>query len=157
MKISFYYLLGLFLLFVQADIQAQKKKTTAVKPAVFNAADRPKNLSDTALLELVQKQTFRYFWEFGHPVSGMSRERSNVAYDYGDEVVTTGGTGFGIMAMIVAAERKWQPRDSVAARLLKWSNFCQKQIITTAFSHIGSMAQPARSYPLAARMMVAIW
>ncbi|WP_235921098.1 glucoamylase family protein [Foetidibacter luteolus] len=92
----------------------------------FNPLNRPKNLSDTALMELVQKQTFRYFWEFGHPVSGMARERSNRSYDYGDEVVTTGGTGFGVMAMIVAAERKWVPRDSVSARLLKMVNFLLK-------------------------------
>ncbi|KAA0991158.1 glucoamylase family protein [Dyadobacter aurulentus] len=127
MKISFYYILGILLLFAKVDSHAQKKKSaTTTKPAAFNAAERPKNLSDTALLELVQKQTFRYFWEFGHPVSGMSRERSNIAFDYGDEVVTTGGTGFGIMAMIVAAERKWQPRDSVAARLLKMVKFLSK-------------------------------
>ena len=56
----------------------------------------------------------------------MARERSNRSYDYGDEVVTTGGTGFGVMAMIVAAERKWQPRDSVAARLLKMVKFLAK-------------------------------
>ncbi|WP_298296341.1 glucoamylase family protein [Hydrotalea sp.] len=83
-------------------------------------------LSDTALLDLVQQQTFKYFWDFAHPVSGMARERSNVAYDYGDEVVTTGGTGFGIMAMIVAADRKWLPRDTIAARLLKMIRFLSK-------------------------------
>ena len=115
----------IFLCCVSFQLSAQKKKTIATS-ATFNPADRPKNLSDTALLELVQKQTFRYFWDFGHPVSGMARERSNRSYDYGDEVVTTGGTGFGIMAMIVAAERKWQPRDSVAARLLKMVNFLFK-------------------------------
>lgn len=105
---------------------AQKKKIIGLKQQAFNPVNRQLNLSDTALMELVQKQTFRYFWEFGHPVSGMSRERSNVAYDYGDEVVTTGGTGFGVMAMIVAAERKWVPRDSVAQRLLKMVKFLSK-------------------------------
>lgn len=89
-------------------------------------APRPQGLSDTALVELVQRQTFKYFWEFAHPVSAMARERSNEAYDYGNEVVTTGGTGFGVMAMIVAAERKWHPRDSVAARLLKMVRFLAK-------------------------------
>ena len=113
------------LFFITPNSIAQKKKTT-VKPAVFNPANRPKNLSDTALMELVQKQTFRYFWDFGHPVSGMARERSNVAFDYGDEVVTVGGTGFGIMAMIVAAERGWVPRDSVSKRLLKMVKFLSK-------------------------------
>ena len=82
-----------------------------------------KGLSDTALMTLVQKQTFRYFWEFAHPVSGMARERSNVAYGYGGEVVTTGGTGFGVMAMVVAAERGWATRDSIARHLLKMVKF----------------------------------
>ena len=86
-------------------------------------AEQSKNLTDTALLELVQKQTFKYFWDFGHPVSGMASERSNTSFNYGNEVVTTGGTGFGVMAMIVAVERKWQPRDSVVDRLLKLVDF----------------------------------
>lgn len=96
------------------------------KPIVFNAANRPSNLSDSALLDIVQKQTFRYFWDFAHPVSNMSRERSNEAYNYGNEVVTTGGTGFGIMAVIVAAERKWITRDTAARFLLKMVNFLLK-------------------------------
>ncbi|WP_373515315.1 glucoamylase family protein [Persicitalea sp.] len=102
----------------------QKNKNLAT--TTFSPADRPRNLSDNDLLELVQKQTFRYFWDFGHPVSGLARERSNTSFNYGHEVVTTGGTGFGVMAMIVAAERQWQPRDSVAARLLKMLMFLQK-------------------------------
>jgi hypothetical protein len=85
-----------------------------------------KNLSDSALLNLVQKQTFRYFWDFAHPVSGMARERSNAAFGYGDELVTTGGTGFGVMAVIVAAQRGWISRDTAARRLLKLVTFLGK-------------------------------
>lgn len=115
-------LLFVFLLFsLSAD--AQKKKDTQ---PVFNAAARPKNLSDSALLDIVQKQTFRYFWDFAHPVSGMARERSNEAYDYGNEVVTTGGSGFGIMAVIAATERKWIARDTAARFLLKMIKFLSK-------------------------------
>lgn len=88
--------------------------------------DRQKNLSDSALFELVQKQSFRYFWDFAHPVSGMARERSNIAYDYGQEVVTSGGTGFGIMAIIVAVERGWITRDTAAKHLLKMVKFLAK-------------------------------
>jgi len=83
-------------------------------------------LSDTALLDLVQKQTFRYFWDFAHPVSGMARERSNVSYGYGDEVVTTGGTGFGVMSIIVATEHQWIKRDTAARHLLKMVLFLEK-------------------------------
>ena len=91
-----------------------------------------KGLSDAALMTLVQKQTFGYFWDFAHPVSGMARERSNVAYGYGGEVVTTGGTGFGVMAMVVAAERGWVTRDSIAQHLLKMVKF-----LSTATSYHG--------------------
>lgn len=83
-------------------------------------------LSDSALLDVVQRQTFRYFWDFAHPVSGMARERSNVAYDYGDEVVTSGGTGFGIMAAVVAVNRGWISRDTATRFLLKIVKFLSK-------------------------------
>ena len=111
------------LLILPVTIQAQKTK----KPvAVFNAADRPKHLSDSALLDLVQQQTFRYFWDFAHPVSAMARERSNENFGYGNETVTTGGTGFGIMSVIVATERKWISRDTAARFMLKMVNFLLK-------------------------------
>jgi len=100
--------------------------TVAQKTTMFDPMNRLKNLSDSALLDLVQKQTFRYFWDFAHPVSNLSRERSNEAYNYGNEVVTTGGTGFGIMSVIVAAERKWITRDTAAKFLLKMVNFLLK-------------------------------
>lgn len=97
-----------------------------VAQKTFDAKSRPKNLSDSALVELVQQQTFKYFWDFAHPVSGMSRERSNNSFGYGDEVVTTGGTGFGIMSVIVATERKWIGRDTAAKFLLKMVKFLLK-------------------------------
>jgi hypothetical protein len=81
-------------------------------------------LSDDALLDLVQRQTLRYFWDFGHPVSGMARERSNpvAGYDYLD-TVTTGGTGFGIMAMLVGASRGFISRQDVLARVAQIVDF----------------------------------
>ncbi|MBK8391399.1 MAG: Ig-like domain-containing protein [Saprospiraceae bacterium] len=69
------------------------------------------NLTDDQLLDLVQEKTFQYFWEFGHPVSGMARERNTSG-----DVVTSGGSGFGIMAMIVAVERGFITRDQALGR-----------------------------------------
>jgi len=103
---------------------AMAQKGAVVKK--FNPAERPRNLSDSALLDLVQKQTFRYFWDFAHPVSGMARERSNANFGYGHEVVTTGGTGFGVMALIAATERKWIGRDTAAKFLVKMLRFLSK-------------------------------
>ena len=98
----------------------------AQKPAAKNSSSVQKHLADTALLTLVQKKTFEYFWDFAHPFSGMARERSNIAYNYGDEVVTTGGTGFGVMAIIVAVNRGWISRDSAVRHLLKMVHFLYK-------------------------------
>ncbi|MES2891033.1 MAG: beta-glucosidase, partial [Bacteroidota bacterium] len=119
-KITLYFLA--LLISFNGELLAQKAKQVS---KVFNAADRPKNLSDSALLDLVQKQTFRYFWDFAHPVSGMSRERSNVT-SYGGETVTTGGTGFGIMSVIVAVERGWITRDTAARFMRKMVNYLLK-------------------------------
>src|SRR5688500_8058454 len=85
-----------------------------------------KNITDEQLLDLVQQQTFKYFWDFGDPVSGLSRERSNETKAYGNEVSTIGGTGFGVMTFIVAAERKWKTREEIAGRLLKMLRFLEK-------------------------------
>jgi hypothetical protein len=86
-------------------------------------SNRPRDLDDAALLDLVQRQTFRYFWDFAHPTSGLTRERSNAAFGYGQEVVTTGGSGFGVMAIIVASERGWISRHDAVSHLLKAVRF----------------------------------
>ena len=116
--------LFVFLLcFISLQLTAQK---TIVKAPAFDATARTKDLTDSALLDLVQKQTFKYFWDFAHPLSGMARERSNENFGYGNETVTTGGTGFGIMSVIVATERKWIGRDTAAKFMLKMVNFLLK-------------------------------
>src|SRR5215471_3201785 len=94
-----------------------------------------KVLSDSALLDLVQKQTFKYFWDFAHPVSGLARERSNVT-DYGPETVTIGGSGFGVMSIIVSAERKWIARDTAVGRLLRIMRFLRNaDVFHGAYPH----------------------
>lgn len=117
----------LFLLMVSCLASfSQKRKTNPADPGNgIEPVGVLSNLTDSALLDVVQKQTFRYFWDFAHPVSGLSRERSNIT-DYGPEVVTTGGTGFGIMSLIVATERKWIGRDTATKFLLKMVNFLLK-------------------------------
>lgn len=86
-----------------------------------------KNLSDDALLDIVQQQTLKYFTEFAHPISGMARERSNVipAYGYDLDCVTTGGTGFGIMAMIVGVERGFLDKADALKRIHKIVDFLE--------------------------------
>jgi hypothetical protein len=77
-------------------------------------------ISDDELLTKVQQQTFKYFWDFAHPSSGMARERNSSG-----DVVTTGGSGFGIMAIIVGIERGFITRDEGVQRLDKILTFLE--------------------------------
>lgn len=83
-------------------------------------------LSDDSLLTLVQKNTFNYFWEGAEPVSGMARERIHLDGEYPDndkEVVTLGGSGFGVMAILVGIERHFITREQGYERLEKIVNY----------------------------------
>ncbi len=85
------------------------------------AYGQTKVMSDGELLEMVQRYTFRYFWDYAHPSSGLARERNN-----GDpNIVTTGGSGFGVMAIVVAAERGWITRAAAVDRMSKIISFLQ--------------------------------
>jgi len=83
-------------------------------------------LPDDALIDAVQRQTFRYFWDGADAASGLALDRRTLAGDtHADKVgvptdldkVAVGGSGFGIMAMIVAVERGWVTRDEAQHRL----------------------------------------
>ncbi len=119
-------ILLLLIFAVSNPVFAQKTKSAVRDLNRIEARGIIQGLSDDELLDEVQRQTFRYFWNFAHPVSGLARERSNEAYGYGNEVVTTGGTGFGIMSTIVAVERGWISRDSAARHLVKMVRFLSK-------------------------------
>ena len=57
-----------------------------------------KKLTDSALLDLVQMETIKYFTEGAEPVSGMARERFHTDDDYPEKdkhIITSGGAGFG--------------------------------------------------------------
>lgn len=90
-------------------------------------------ISDNALLDLIQQQTFKYFWDYGHPVSGLARERSNAT----PETVTSGGSGFGVMAIVTAISRGFITRAQGLARLQTIVSFLKNTAskFHGAFSH----------------------
>ncbi|MCX6252288.1 MAG: Ig-like domain-containing protein [Bacteroidetes bacterium] len=77
-------------------------------------------ISDDQLLTLVQEQTFHYFYDFAHPSCGLARERNTSG-----DIVTMGGSGFGVMALIVGMERGFITRDQGLTRLGKILNFLE--------------------------------
>ena len=96
----------------------------AQKPITSSTATRAvtTHLSDDSLLTLVQYRTFQYFWDGAEPTSGAARERfhaDNIYPENDKHIVTSGGTGFGVMAILVGIERGFITRKEGYERLAK--------------------------------------
>jgi hypothetical protein len=108
---------------------------TALSKAFYTQIDSSRKfpmLSDNDLLDTIQKRTFKYFWDFGHPVSGLARERNTSG-----ETVTTGGSGFGIMAIVTGISRNFITRAQGLARMQTITAFLKNtaQKFHGAFPH----------------------
>lgn len=93
------------------------KKTAAVK------------LTDDELLATVQKQTFKYFWDYAEPNSGLARERYHPDGVYPENdanIVTTGGSGFGLMAIVSGISQGYITKKEGVERLNKIADFLGK-------------------------------
>lgn len=102
---------------------ADEETFTEYSREFFSAVDPTPKLpviTDDELLTLVQKQTLKYFYDFAHPASGMARER-----DVSGDLVTSGGSGFGVMALIVGVERGFISRTQGVDRLDRILDFLE--------------------------------
>jgi len=81
-------------------------------------------ITDEELFDLTQRETFRYFWDYAESNSGAARERfhpDNPSFDA--NIVTSGGTGFGLMSILVGIDRNFVSRAEGAQRLDKILTF----------------------------------
>lgn len=111
--------ISLILLIISCNTTSEIEDISEEKPAPAPVVPEEESLSDEELLDLVQEKTFNYFWDFAEPNSGMARERSQ-AGAYGGEsrnIVTTGGTGFGLASFPTAVERGWVTEQEALHRL----------------------------------------
>lgn len=101
----------------------------ACNPPKQNASTPETRISDDSLLTLVQYNTFQYFWNGAEPTSGAARERfhaDNIYPQNDKNVVTSGGTGFGVMAILVGIERGFITRQQGLERLQQLVNWLEK-------------------------------
>ena len=88
--------------------------------------DETPTIADRELLDLTQKETFKYFWDFAETNSGAARERYHPSNPSNDPLtVTTGGTGFGLMGILVGIERGFITREQAVVRLGKILGFLE--------------------------------
>jgi hypothetical protein len=121
-KLKYLSVLTIFAMTVFISCSSNVAKTKKnVSPAV--------QLTDEQLLDTIQYRTFQYFWNGAEPTSGMARERIHIdgVYPENDQnVVTSGGSGFGIMALLVGMERGFITRGAGVDRLTKIAGFLEK-------------------------------
>ncbi|MDB5223891.1 MAG: hypothetical protein JWN83_2558 [Chitinophagaceae bacterium] len=112
----------LFIIFLFAIAACSNNKHIVKNKVQFSKQDEE-------LYTLVQKQTFQYFWEGAEPNSGMARERFHEDGIYPDNdknVVTTGGSGFGVMAILAGINQNFITRDEGRKRFEKIVSFLEK-------------------------------
>lgn len=117
--------LTLLLLFATLMFACTSQKSTNQS----GEGDSAQALSDDSLMSLVQYRTFQYFWDGAEPISGAARERfhaDNVYPQNDKHIVTSGGTGFGVMAILVGIERKFITREQGYERLKKIVDWLEK-------------------------------
>ena len=99
----------------------EKPDTEEVRPESF--------ASDDEMLDYIQKVHLNYMWDGAEPTSGLARERIHLDGDYPEKdqnVVTTGGSGFGIAGLLVGIERGFIPREEGMKRLTKIADYLKR-------------------------------
>jgi len=96
-------------------------RTAAMRESAMSntAAASTHPMSDDELLTMVQEASFQYYWDGAEPNSGLARE--SIPGD--PDLIAVGGSGFGIMALIVGADRGFAPREQVVDRMLHISAY----------------------------------
>ncbi|RYF95837.1 MAG: beta-glucosidase, partial [Chitinophagaceae bacterium] len=118
---------------LQSKTGAKLTEAVSVKLlTAIDSTDKFPRISDDELLTIIQRQTFRFFWDYAHPVSGMNRDRNQ-----NPDIVTTGGTGMGVMAIITAIHRNFITKQEGLTRIATIVDFLRTKATTYhgAFAH----------------------
>ena len=109
----------IFLFSLTVSCSCNDDKDTIQTPPITEEPPVVTNpIPDEELLNMVQKDAFKYFWDYAQTNSKLARERyhtDNPSLD--QDIVTTGGSGFGLMTILVGIERNFVTRDEAVARL----------------------------------------
>ncbi|MBP4138638.1 glucoamylase family protein [Flavobacterium geliluteum] len=125
MKSSLY--IPLFLSVILSCSSSSPEGNNAVTPLPTNPVIPVKQLTDTEALDQVQKDAIKYFWDYADSNSKLARERYHTEDpNFESNIITTGGSGFGLMTIVVGVERGFLPRAEAVSRLTTALNFLEK-------------------------------
>ncbi len=89
-------------------------------------------MNDDELVSMVQQAAFRYYWEGAEKISGLSKENIPGRHN----MIATGASGFGILAILAGIENNFITREQGIERFTRIVNFLQSaETFHGAFSH----------------------
>ena len=97
-----------------------------IPPKVPEEPPKTTIYTDPQILEMVQKDALKYFWDYAEVNSKLARERyhtDNPGLDA--NVITTGGSGFGLMTILVGVKNGYVPRADAVSKLMTSLTFLQ--------------------------------
>ena len=130
MNIRLFQLVALLLALAVQPACSNNPKPGNEEPVTPDEQVRPSTFdSDEAMLDYIERVHFNYMWDGAEPTSGLARERIHLDGQYPEhdqDVVTTGGSGFGIAGLVVAMERGFITRDQGVERLTRIVDFLER-------------------------------
>ena len=103
-----------------------KSDGTPLPTTPITPTPTPTQYTDAEMVDMVQKDVLKYFWDFAEPNSKLARERYHTD-NPGDDAntITTGGSGFGLMTILVGIKNGSVVRSEAVSRLSTALNFLQ--------------------------------
>lgn len=120
MKIFNLFLILMLCMSCSCDSKNDEKENTE------NPGPEPVTYTDDEVMDMAQKDALKYFWDYAETHSKLARERyhtDNPSFDA--NIVTTGGSGFGLMTILVGIDRGFVARNEAVARLQTALGFLQ--------------------------------
>ena len=85
---------------------------------------------DDGFLDEVEKACFLYFWEQGHPDTGLVKDRAKANTSDNSTVASIAATGFGLTALAIGEQRGWVPYGQARDRVLATLTFLARKMPT---------------------------
>jgi hypothetical protein len=114
---------------IAADDKAKKLPMEAGKPPIAVPA-APLSQEDDAFLDELEKANHLFFWEQGHPETGLVKDRCNTRATDTSNVASIAGTGFGLTALCIAQQRGWISLADARDRVLMTLRFLWEKMPT---------------------------
>lgn len=119
-------------LFLCGSCSNGDRETVVVEPPVVVPPDPTppsppeNNYTDVQLINMVQKDVLKYFWDYAESNSKLARERYHTDNPSNDQnTISVGGSGFGLMTILVGIKNGDIARTDAVSRLTTALNFLQ--------------------------------